>query len=188
MTPVQDARRHAGATRSVRGQRRRPRDPLAGDRRREPLRRRGLRGAARRPPGRVSRASARRSARPANGDVTEEPLEEFLPKRRERLLLSVSFDEPAAGAFAGLDRPHTHDYTALAVSGARAADGTLRLAATGAGSWGSALPSAEAAAGDPAAAGEAALQGRHAHTTTRSPRPGTGRRCSRCSCAASSTS
>jgi aerobic carbon-monoxide dehydrogenase medium subunit len=94
----------------------------------------------------------------ANGEITEERLEEFLPKRDERLLLSLSFDEPAAGAFAGLDRPHTHDYTALAVSGARAADGTLRLAVTGAGSWGARLPSAEAAAGDPAAAGEAALQ------------------------------
>ena len=94
----------------------------------------------------------------AGGDVTEEALEDFLPKRRERLLLSVSFEEPAAGAFAGLDRPHTHDYTALAVSGARARDGTLRLAATGAGSWGTRLPSAEGAAGDPAAAGEAALQ------------------------------
>ena len=94
----------------------------------------------------------------ANGEVTEEPLEDYLPKRRERLLLSVSFDEPAAGAFAGLDRPHTHDYTALAVSGARSKDGALRLAATGAGSWGTRLPSAEAAAGDPAAAGEAALQ------------------------------
>ena len=94
----------------------------------------------------------------AGGGVTEQPLEEFLAKRGERLLLSVSFEEPAAGAFAGLDRPHTHDYTALAVSGARAADGTLRLAATGAGSWGARLPSAEAAAGDPAAAGEAALE------------------------------
>jgi aerobic carbon-monoxide dehydrogenase medium subunit len=94
----------------------------------------------------------------AGGDVTEEPLEDFLPKRDERLLLGVSYDEPAAGAFAGLDRPHTHDYTALAVSGARAADGTVRLAVTGAGSWGVRLPSAEAAAGDPAAAGEAALQ------------------------------
>jgi CO/xanthine dehydrogenase FAD-binding subunit len=94
----------------------------------------------------------------ANGDVTEEPLEDFLPKRDERLLLSVSYEEPAAGAYVGLDRPHTHDYTALAVSGARSADGTLRLAATGAGSWGARLPSAEAAAGDPAAAGEAALQ------------------------------
>ena len=94
----------------------------------------------------------------AGGDVTEESLEDFLAKRGERLLLSVSFDEPAAGAFAGLDRPHTHDYTALAVSGARATDGTLRLAATGAGSWGARLPSAEAAAEDPAAAGEAALK------------------------------
>lgn len=91
------------------------------------------------------------------GGVTEEPLEEFLPKRRHRLLLSVSFDEPAAGAFAGLDRPHTHDYTALAVSGAKAADGTIRLAATGAGWWGVRLPSAEAAADDPEAAGQAAL-------------------------------
>jgi CO/xanthine dehydrogenase FAD-binding subunit len=92
------------------------------------------------------------------GGVTEEPLEDFLPKRRHRLLLSVSFEEPAAGAFAGLDRPHTHDYTALAVSGAKAGDGTIRLAATGAGWWGVRLPSAEAAAGDPEAAGQAALK------------------------------
>jgi carbon-monoxide dehydrogenase medium subunit len=79
----------------------------------------------------------------AGGEVTEEPLEDFLPKRDERLLLSVSFDEPAAGAYAGLDRPHTHDYTALSVSGARAADGTVRLAATGAGFHGQRLTSAE---------------------------------------------
>jgi len=49
----------------------------------------------------------------------------------------------AAGAYAGLDRPHTHEYTALSVSGARSADGTVRLAATGAGSHGQRLPSAE---------------------------------------------
>ena len=79
----------------------------------------------------------------ANGEVTEEPIEEFLPKRRHRLLLDVSFDEPAAGAYAGLDRPHTHDYTAMSVSGARGTDGTVRLAATGAGSHGQRLPSAE---------------------------------------------
>lgn len=77
------------------------------------------------------------------GGITEEPLEEYLEQRRTRLALSVSYDEPAAGAFAALDRPHTHDYTALAVSGARAADGTIRLAATGAGWWGQRLPSAE---------------------------------------------
>jgi len=85
-----------------------------------------------------------------DGEVSEEPLEDFLPKRADRLLLSVSFDEPAAGAFAGLDRPHTHDYTALAVSGARGADGTIRLAATGAGTHGQRLHSAEG--GDPDAA------------------------------------
>ena len=86
----------------------------------------------------------------ANGDVAEEPLEDFLPRRGERLLLSVSFEEPAAGAYAGLDRPHTHDYTALSVSGARGADGTIRLAATGAGSHGQRLPSAEGGDADAA--------------------------------------
>jgi CO/xanthine dehydrogenase FAD-binding subunit len=75
--------------------------------------------------------------------IVEESLEDFLPKRRHRLVLSVSYDEPAAGAFAGLDRPHTHDYTALAVSGAKHADGSIRLAATGAGTHGVRLPSAE---------------------------------------------
>ena len=140
----------------MREQRRGSRNPLAGNRRRAlPARgseapRGDLQGAF------LAVGATARSA--AGGDVTEEPLEDFLAKRGERLLLSVSFDEPAAGAFAGLDRPHTHDYTALAVSGARATDGTLRLAATGAGSWGARLPSAEAAAGDPAAAGEAALK------------------------------
>jgi CO/xanthine dehydrogenase FAD-binding subunit len=91
------------------------------------------------------------SARSAcDGEVTEEPLENFMPKRGERLLLSVSFDKPAAGAYAGLDRPHTHDYTALSVSGARSADGTIRLAATGAGSHGQRLPSAEGGDADAA--------------------------------------
>jgi carbon-monoxide dehydrogenase medium subunit len=92
------------------------------------------------------------------GGVSEEPLEDFLGKRRERLALDVSYEEPVAGAFAALDRPHTHDYTALAVSGARASDGTIRLAATGAGWWGVRLPSAEVAADDPEAAGQAALR------------------------------
>jgi CO/xanthine dehydrogenase FAD-binding subunit len=82
--------------------------------------------------------------------VTEQAIEEFLPKCHERLLLSVSFDEPVAGAFAGLDRPHTHDYTALAVSGARSADGTVRLGVTGAGSHGQRLASAESGDADAA--------------------------------------
>jgi aerobic carbon-monoxide dehydrogenase medium subunit len=84
------------------------------------------------------------------GGVVEEPLEDFLPKRSERLVLSVSYEEPDAGAFAGLDRPHTHDYTALAVSGARGSDGAIRLAATGAGSHGQRLPSAESGDADAA--------------------------------------
>jgi len=92
----------------------------------------------------------------AGGERTE-PLEDFLGNRGGRLVLRVSFEAPAAGAFASLDRPHSHDYTALAVSAARAVDGTVRIAATGAGSHGLRLPSAEAKAGDPAAAGEAAL-------------------------------
>jgi aerobic carbon-monoxide dehydrogenase medium subunit len=96
-----------------------------------------------------------RSAGP--GGERSEPLDAFLGARDGRLLLDVSFEEPAAGAFAALDRPHTHDYTALAVSAARAADGTVRIAATGAGSHGQRLPSAEARAGDAPAAGEAAL-------------------------------
>ncbi len=99
-------------------------------------------------------AATVRSAGPDG--VTEEPVESFLA-RRGRLVLDVSYDEPRAGAFAALSRPHTHDYTALAVSVARLADGSLRIAATGTGTHGVRLPSAEAKGGDPAAAGEAAL-------------------------------
>jgi CO/xanthine dehydrogenase FAD-binding subunit len=84
------------------------------------------------------------------GGIAEDPLEDFLPKRDGRLVLDISYEEPAAGAFACLDRPHTHDYTALAVSGAKLADGTIRLAATGAGSHGVRLPSAEGGDADAA--------------------------------------
>jgi CO/xanthine dehydrogenase FAD-binding subunit len=92
------------------------------------------------------------------GGVTTQPLEEFLAERTGRLVLDVTYEEPKAGAFVALDRPHTHEYTALAVSAARLADGSVRLAATGAGWWGVRLPSAEAAADDPGNAGEAALK------------------------------
>jgi CO/xanthine dehydrogenase FAD-binding subunit len=92
-----------------------------------------------------------------SGGERTESLEDFLPHRYARLILEVSYEEPAAGAFAALDRPHTHDYTSLAVSAARLADGSVRLAATGAGWFGLRLASAEAKADDPAAAGEAAL-------------------------------
>lgn len=92
------------------------------------------------------------------GGETTEPLEDFLGQRRNRLVLDVGYEEPVAGAFVALDRPHTHEYTSLAVSAARLADGSIRLAVTGAGSRGARLPSAEAAAADPEAAGQAALQ------------------------------
>jgi CO/xanthine dehydrogenase FAD-binding subunit len=84
------------------------------------------------------------------GGLSEDPLEDFLSKRDGRLLLDVSYEEPAAGAFSCLDRPHTHDYTALAVSGAKLADGTIRLAVTGAGSHGQRLPFAEGGDADAA--------------------------------------
>ncbi len=92
------------------------------------------------------------------GGVRTEDVEDFLPNRDRRLVLDVSFEAPSAGAFAALDRPHTRHFTALAVSGVRNSDGSVRLAATGGGPTGVRLPSAEAAAADPEAAGAAALQ------------------------------
>jgi carbon-monoxide dehydrogenase medium subunit len=91
------------------------------------------------------------------GGERSEPLEELLDAREGRLLLDVRFEKPAKSAFASLDYPHTHEYTVLAVTGVRAQDGTVRLAATGLADHGRRLPSAEAAAADPDAAGAAAL-------------------------------
>jgi carbon-monoxide dehydrogenase medium subunit len=106
-------------------------------------------------------AARARSAGP--GGVVSEPLEEFLAHRRQRLLLDVAYEEPLAGAFAALDRPHTHEYTTMAVSAARLADGTVRVAATGVGWWGVRLPSAEALADDPERAAAAALADAQPH-------------------------
>ncbi len=92
----------------------------------------------------------------AGGESTE-TVEEFLTHRDARLVLDLSFEEPVAGAFAALDRPHAHHPTALAVSAVKAGDGSIRLAATGAGPTAIRLSSAEAAADDPEAAGQAAL-------------------------------
>jgi len=89
------------------------------------------------------------------GGATTEPVEDFLSHRGGRLVLDVSYQEPVAGAFVALDRPHAHEYTSLAVSAARLADGSIRLAATGTGTGAARLPSAEAAAADPEAAGAA---------------------------------
>ena len=91
----------------------------------------------------------------ADGERTE-PLEDFLADRHGRLVLDVSFERPAASAFAALEYPHTHEYTVLAVTGARTASGETRLAATGVAGPGTRLRSAEAQASDPAAAGAAA--------------------------------
>ena len=91
-----------------------------------------------------------------SGGEKTEPLEDFLADQKGKLLLDISYDEPEAGAFASLDRPHTHDYTALAVSAARAADGTIQLAVSGVAGQAVRLPSAEAKADDAQAAGEAA--------------------------------
>jgi CO/xanthine dehydrogenase FAD-binding subunit len=92
----------------------------------------------------------------AGGERTE-PLEDFLGNRKGRLVLDVSFERPAASGYAALEYPHTHEYTVLAVSGARTASGETRLAATGLAGPGSRLPSAEAKASDPDAAGAAAV-------------------------------
>jgi aerobic carbon-monoxide dehydrogenase medium subunit len=91
------------------------------------------------------------------GGERSEAVEDFLAGGDSRLVLDISFDEPAAGAFAALDRAHTHDYTALAVSAARVADGSIRLAASGVAGSAVRLTSAEAKADDAEAAGEAAL-------------------------------
>lgn len=91
------------------------------------------------------------------GGEQNHSLEEFLMNGGGRLLLDVSFEVPAAGAFEALRRPHTHHFTPLAVSGVSTSSGEIRLAATGVGGAGVRLRSAEAAAGDPAAAGQAAL-------------------------------
>ncbi len=91
------------------------------------------------------------------GGEQSQPLEEFLAARQGRLVLDVTYEEAAAGAWLCLDRPHTHDYTSLAVAAARAADGSIRLAASGVEGHAVRLPAAEAQADDPDAAGRAAL-------------------------------
>lgn len=92
----------------------------------------------------------------AGGERTD-AVEDFLADKDGRLVLDISFEEPAAGGFARLDRPHTHDYSALTVCIARSGDGTTRIAVAGVDGPAVRLPSAEAKADDPAAAGKAAL-------------------------------
>jgi CO/xanthine dehydrogenase FAD-binding subunit len=85
-------------------------------------------------------------------------VEDFLADKDGRLVLDISYEEPSAGAFARLDRPHTHDYSALTVCAARGSDGTVRIAVAGADGPAVRLSSAEAKADDPGAAGEVAVQ------------------------------
>jgi CO/xanthine dehydrogenase FAD-binding subunit len=92
----------------------------------------------------------------AGGERTQ-PLEEFLAGGEGRLVLDVTYEEAPAGAWICLDRPHTHDYTSLAVAAVRTADGSISLAASGVAGRAVRLPSAEAETGDPEAAGRAAL-------------------------------
>lgn len=92
----------------------------------------------------------------ADGEATE-ALEDFLGRRAGRLLLEVTFEKPAASAFAAIDYPHTHEYTVLAVTGVRTPAGETRLAATGLAGFGRRLRSAEAAASDAGRAGAAAV-------------------------------
>jgi CO/xanthine dehydrogenase FAD-binding subunit len=90
------------------------------------------------------------------GGERTEPLEQFLTAQAGRLVLDVSYREPAAGAFAAIRYPHTHTYTVLAVSAARSQDGEVLLAASGLAGGAARLHAAERLAGDPEAAGAAA--------------------------------
>jgi CO/xanthine dehydrogenase FAD-binding subunit len=98
---------------------------------------------------------ARVRSQGSGGEKTE-PLEQFLAARPGRLVLDVSYHEPAAGAFVALRYPHTHTYTVLAVSAVRFSDGEVRLAASGVAGGAARLHAAERLAGDPEAAGAAA--------------------------------
>jgi CO/xanthine dehydrogenase FAD-binding subunit len=101
----------------------------------------------------VTLAATVRSA--GAGGERSEPLESFLANPDGRLVLDVAYDEPATGAWVCLDRPHTRDYTALAVAAVRTTEGAVRVAASGVAGGVSRLPSAEVNADDPEAAGAA---------------------------------
>ena len=73
--------RRARAARDVRAPRRRPRDPRAGDDRRQPLRAAGRRVAARRPAGAAARARRARPLGAAPAASATESIDEFLGRR-----------------------------------------------------------------------------------------------------------
>jgi CO/xanthine dehydrogenase FAD-binding subunit len=88
------------------------------------------------------------------GDRTE-PVEKFLAgDRARRLVLEVTLDATGRrGAWAALERPHAHAYTALAVAGATTPDGKVRLAACGVASHAVRLAAAEGGKADQAVKG-----------------------------------
>ncbi len=97
----------------------------------------------------------------AGGERTESVEELLAGGTAGRLVLELELDDPAAGSYAALHRPHAHSYTPLSVAACRVSDGSTRLAVGGAGPHGRRLLSAERAfaeAGDPDAAGAAAVR------------------------------
>jgi CO/xanthine dehydrogenase FAD-binding subunit len=93
------------------------------------------------------------------GGERTDAVEHFLANGPEgRLVLDVSFDDPEAGGYAAVRRPHAHAYTVLAVCVARSG-GDVRIGVSGAGPHGvraSAAEQAFAQAGDIEAAAAAA--------------------------------
>ena len=147
---------------AVRGERRRPRDPLAGDRRRQPLRRRGPRGAARRPPGRAARARRDRPlGRRRRRSRASRSRTSCRSGRAGSCSTSPSRSRPPARSPRSTGRTPT---TTRRSPSRRSAPPTARSASPrpAPAGWAPRLPSAEAAAADPEAAGKAALERRHA--------------------------
>ena len=188
-TPDRRAARARGArrrARRLRPQRRRLRDPRPGNGRRQPLRRRRARRAARRPPGLPARARRAASARPARTASGRSRSRTSSPTGTGRLVLDVSFERPAASAFVALEYPHTHEYTVLAVTAC--ARSGRHHAARGDRPRRAAVPASarprrwrrirQQRAPPPSATSRS--------PTTRSPRPGTASRRCRCSSAVSS--
>jgi carbon-monoxide dehydrogenase medium subunit len=89
-----------------------------------------------------------------------DPVEEFLADGASRLVLAVELEEPGAGAYVSVGRPHSHAYTILSVACAETAAG-VRIAAGGAGPGAVRLSSVEAAiaaGADAETASQAALE------------------------------
>jgi CO/xanthine dehydrogenase FAD-binding subunit len=95
----------------------------------------------------------------AGGERTD-AAEDFIGNGPQgRLVLEVSFDDPQAGAYAAVRRPHAHAYTVLGVCAARTGD-SVRIGVSGAGPHGVRARAAEQAfaeSGDAEAAAARAL-------------------------------